>query len=73
MAVHARQRPDDNHSRQHPQRAIIPTQKLGQVRGRAQVLPQLPMPAEAVRHAGDDVADRHLTDAPRRLVLGGCR
>ena len=41
--------------------------------GAAQVLPLFPVPAEAVRHAGDDVADHHLTDAPRRLVLGGRR
>lgn len=73
MAVHARQRPDDKHSRQHPRRVIIPTKRLGQVWGRAQVLPLFPVPAEAVRHAGDDVADHHLTDAPRRLVLGGPR
>jgi hypothetical protein len=33
MAVHARQRPDDKHSGQHIQRAIIPIQKPGQVRG----------------------------------------
>lgn len=71
MAVHARQRPDDKHSRQHPQWAIIPIQKPGQVRGCAQVLPRLPVPAEVVRHAGCDVADHHLADAPRRLVLGG--
>jgi hypothetical protein len=69
MAVHARQRPDDKHSGQHIQRAIIPIQKPGQVRGAPRFF-RGSLCQGRVRH-DDDVADRHLADAPRRLVLGG--